>query len=300
MKRMVRNDRADGFSLIELMISILILMPIMGAAMSLFSVGVQQQASEQSSIEATQEARTGFELMTTEIAQAGSHGDRSAVLSMNVPASTAVQTVTVSSTTGITAGDFVDVDTGANHEIVEITGVTSTTLSGIFRTAHVQNKPVRLFALPYLTGVVPPAGMAANSTVEVTTLRLFGDINGDSTVQYVEYIYDSNSNQITRSITPITQAEKNPALPIMSNVKPNSVRFALRTDGLGAVTSVDLALTTQSSWKTGSQYQESQLSSKVVIPCAVSGSVLLYEIRRYGGVDRLPPTPSKVTTWTSL
>ena len=296
----VQVKSAEGYSLIELMVSILILLPIMGAAMSLFSVGVEQQASEQSSIEATQDARTGFELMTVEIAQAGSHGDRSTVLSAAVGGSTGVQTIAVNSTAGITAGDFVEVDTGANLETIQITAVTSTTLSGIFRTSHPQNTPLRLFALPYLTGIIPPAGMAANSIADVTTLRFFGDINGDSTIQYVEYNYDAGNNQITRSITPITQANTNAALPIVRNVQPNSVRFTLYTDDLGAVTSVDIALTVQSTWQTVSQFQESQLSSRIVVPCAVAASTLLNEIRVFGGVDRLPPTPSKVTTWTGL
>jgi Tfp pilus assembly protein PilW len=298
MKFAIQTKSEDGFSLMELIVSVLILLPIMGAAVSLFSVGTNQQASEQSSIDANQEARSGLEMMASEIAQAGSHGDRSTVTTAAISTPSATpRAVSVASTAGMTVGDWVDVDIGANLESVKLTAVSSTSITGAFRVAHVSGVPIRLFALPFVTGIIPPTGMAASSSSTGTTLEFFGDICSDSNLYYVEYVYSSTNAQITRSITPITQAGKNPALPFVRNVVPNSVQFTVNTDALGVVTSVNIAMTVRNNWSTASKYQETQLSTRVLIPSALAGSVLKSELLGFGGVNKLPPTPSRVTGW---
>jgi hypothetical protein len=299
MKNSVRVKSESGFSLMELMISIAILIPVMGAAIGLFSVGARQHASEQSSIDASQEARAAFELMTTEIAQACSHPDKSTMLTAGVGTSTNPVSVAVASTAGFGVGDYVEVDTGINQETVVLTAVGTETLRAVFRIGHNAGAPVRLFALPYTDGVIRPAGMAANSSVTGPTLRFFGDINGDSTLQFVEYAYNAANNEITRSITPITQANRNPAVIFVRNVKPGSVQFTINTDKLGVVTSVNVSMAVANTVRSGSKYQEMALSSRTTVPSAITGSALLYENRRYGGFNRLPPTPSKITEWTS-
>jgi type II secretory pathway pseudopilin PulG len=297
MKYTTQAKLEAGFSVIELLVSMLILVPVMAAAIAVFSVGANQQSAERSSLDANQEARSAFEMMTREIAQAGSHGDASTTLTSAVAASTNAQATPVNSASGFTVGDYVDVDTGVNHELVQITDVSGNSISGIFRTAHASGVPVRLFALPYTTGMIPPAGMGANSSRTVTQVKFFGDIYSDSTLNYVEYAYDSYNMQITRSATPVTQATKNPAIPFVRNIKPGSVNFTLYTDNMGVVTSASVALTVQNTWKTGTKFQESQLSSRVVIPSAVAGSALWFESERFGGVDRLPGTPAHVISW---
>jgi Tfp pilus assembly protein PilW len=288
----------NGVSVVELLVSMCVLIPVIGAAMGLFSVGAKQHSSEQGSISANQEIRAAFEMMTTEIAQAGSHGDRNTTLTAAVTSSASAQAVTVDSTTGFTAGDYVDVDTGTSREKAQLTAVGANTLSAPFRTAHAAGAPVRLFALPFMGGVIPPSGVGAHSTSSGSTLRFFGDINSDSTVQYVEYIYDATNRQITRSITPITQTSLNQAVAIVQNIKPNSASFTVTTDNLGIVISVGISMTVMNSVKTGSQYEETTYASKISIPGTVAASALLYENQRYGGPNCLPPTPSNVTQWT--
>jgi Tfp pilus assembly protein PilW len=301
MKISPRMKSEKGFSLAELMVSMCILIPAMGAAVSLFSVGANQHATEQSSIDANQEARSAFEMMTTEIAQAASHGDRTTTLSVpiNTP-STAAQDATVDSTTGFTVGDYVEVvDPSGDRESVQLTAVGTGTLTGVFRATHPSGASVRLFAVPYPTGLITPAGMAANSSTTVTTIRFFGNIIGDNTVQYVEYAYDATSNQITRSITPVAQATRNEAVVFVRNVKPGSVQFTLSTDARAVATSAGIAMTVMNTVKSGSNYQETQLASRISIPSAIAASVLLDENQRFGGFNRLPPTPPKVAAWTS-
>jgi type II secretory pathway pseudopilin PulG len=302
LQTMKSNNRAtleDGFTLMELLVVLVILIPVLGAVVGVFSVAVNQHASEQSSIEANQDARGGLEMMTLEIAQAGAHGDRSTATTFAMAASTVEQAASVTSSSGFTIGDYADVGTGAENEIVKVTAVNTGSISGIFRVGHAAGAPVRLFAQPYLTGVISSAGLGADSSATTTRLKIFGDMNDDADVYYVEYDYDSANAQITRSITPITQANLNPSLPLVRNVKPNSVQFTLYTDSQSVVTSVGLSFTVQNTWITGTKNQETELSSRIGIPSAMAASALLKELQKYGGVNRLPPTPSRVTTWSN-
>ncbi len=288
----------------ELMVSMLILLPLMGAAMSLFSVGAKQQAREQGGIDVNQEARTGMEMMTREIAQAGSHRDTRTTLNAQITADSTERSYAVASTVGFHPGDWVDIDA----ESIQLTAVTSNSISGVFTQDHDSGAEVRLFAFPFVVGVIPPAGLGANGSTTVTTLRFFGDINGDVSspssdpnLSYVEYRFDSTNNQITRSMTGLDQASKSSAIPFIRNLAPNSVQFTVSTNDLGVITSVNISMTVQNYQSTvKGTNEQTQLSSRVLIPSAVAGSALEHEYRKYGGVNKLPPTPSIVTTWASL
>jgi Tfp pilus assembly protein PilW len=298
MKQNARTRQSDGFSLLEILVCLLIMIPIMGAAVKLFSVGANQHASEQNSIDSNQEARSGLEIMTLEVAQAGSHGDRATTTSGSVTGNaSAAQSLSVGSSAGFNVGDYIDVDTGADRESVKVTAVATGSISAIYRKTHTSGKPLRLFALPYRTGVVKPSSLGSNASTDVTVLKFYGDVNGDGNLAYVEYAYDANNAQINRSMTPINQSSKNAALPLITNIKPNSAQFTLQTDGQGVVTSVTVRMTIQNTVKTVSAFEETALASKIVIPSAVAASALFAENQLNGGISQLPPTPAQVTTW---
>jgi Tfp pilus assembly protein PilV len=304
MDRVVKAGPETGFSIVEILIALLIMIPVMGAAVSLFNVGTTQNAAEQSSISANQEARAALEMMTAEIAQAGSHSDRATTTTGAVSPSSAEQSVSVASTEGIKVGDWVEIDTGSKLESVKVTAVSSNSISGIFLLDHDAGVPVRLFALPFTTGIITPAGMGPGSSVTVTALRFFGVMNHDiindtSLIEYVEYVYDSANEQITRSSTPITETVQNPPLPFVRNVKPGSVQFILNTDSMGVVTSVHISMTVMSKWRTVSDFEETTMSTSVSIPSMRAASVLLAETLGYGGVNMLPPTPAQVAAWVN-
>ncbi len=301
MKHTIHTKLESGFSLMELTISMLILIPIMAAAAGMISSGANQQAAEQTSIDANQDARSALDIMTREIAQAGSHRDCSTVTTATV--NPGEPSVSVNSTEGFSVGDWMEIGTGTSSESIQITAVYSNSLHGVFGTQHDSGSPVRLYALPFLRGVIPPTGLGASSSTTVPRLRFFGDINGDVStnpaLQYVEYAYDSANNQITRSMTPLTQSTKNPAVPFIRNVTNNSVHFTVNTNELGVITSANVALTVHNTWHTGSKYQETQLSSRVLIPSAIASTALVHEANQWGGINRLPSTPAHVTTWAS-
>jgi hypothetical protein len=294
----------EGASIIEVLVTVFIMATLMGAISGMFSTAVKQYSSEQGNAAVVSDARAAIDLMSLEIAQAGSHREvpaagASPVLTLSpILSSVSAQAVAVSSSVGFEVGDWVDFSIGPNTERVQIVGVGTNALAGVFRVTHPPGVPVRLFAQPYFSGILPPAGMAANSSATATVLRFFGDINADGKVCYVEYRYDADNSRITRSSTPITAANMNPAETLIQNVKADSAQFTLYSDVNGAVTSVDVAFTVTSRIKTGSKYQETPLSAKVAAPSVVAASALSKESLLYASLNHLPPTPSKVLTWS--
>lgn len=288
----------EGFSLVEMLIALCIFLPLMIAAAELFEIGVKQKSQEQSTLEASMDATIGFEMMLTEIAQAGSHSDVSTTMQQNITGSATAQDVSVASTAGFNAGDYVDiVDSTGSSETIEIKSVGDGTLSMIILGDYTTGDDVRLFAQPYTRGFVTPSALSANTSANVTTLRFFGDVYGDGNLYYVEYVYDSDNAQITRSITRSDQGFKGAAVPLISNVKQDSARFTLHSDENGIVTSVTVSLTVENRWKNDAgQQEEIRLSSRVNAPSIEAASALYYESMRYGGVANLPSTPSFVAS----
>lgn len=289
------ENRSAGFSMVELLVSLAIMIPLVGAALLLFSTGVNQHFSEQDNSAMNQEVRTALEEMTLEIAQAGAHGYVATTTAAAITGSGAAQSLPVVNSGNFNTGDWVDVGTGSNKETVPLTAVGSTSIMGIFRASHASGIPVRLFPYPYLTGIVPPAGLGSNSSTNTTVLRFYGDINNDGTVQYVEYSYDGNT-QISRSMTPLSQTNKNAAQPFIRNIVPGTAQFTLYTDNQAAVTSVRVSLTVRSTWQ-GNGSQQSRMASRIDIPSIAAASALLTDLQQYGGVSHLPPTPPRVATW---
>ncbi len=300
MKLRKQTGLENGFSLMELMISVIILIPIMGAAISLFSVGARQQGTEQDSLDVNQEARAGLEMMVREIAQAGSRRDFITTTANSI--NTGIQTVTVNSAAGFLTGDWVRV---GGTETVKLIGVdySAKSITANFAVGHGSNSSVRLLAYPFETGIIAPPGIGSHASADVNPIRFYGDISGDPNDQklyYVEYAYDAANSRITRSMTPLTADFKNAPRPLIANIKPNSVRFTVSTDGMGLVTSVNIAFTVQSTLKSGTKYQETALSTRVVIPSTTACSLLKDELEERGGDNYLPRTPTHVSEWAGI
>jgi type II secretory pathway pseudopilin PulG len=293
-----RNRRHEGFSIVEMLVALCIFLPLMIGAAQLFEVGVKQKSREQSTLEASMDATIGFQMMLSEIAQAGSHSDISTTLQQNVSGSATAQAVSVASTAGLNPGDYIDiVDSTGSSETIEIKAVGDGTLTAIILGDYTTGDDVRLFAQPYTGGIISPTALAANASTDVTTLRFFGDIYGDGNLYYVEYAYDSNNAQITRSITRFDAGSKSAAVPLISHIQQGSAQFTLHADGNGVVSSVTASLTVENQWKNDAgQLEEIRLSSRVNAPSIEAASALYYESMHYGGVANLPSIPSFVAS----
>lgn len=238
----------SGFSLLELMISMAVLLGVTGIVMSGLLQTTHTEGTVQNRTEMHASVRSATELLQQEIGQAGRValppiGNVS--LTQNVGAS--VAPVSVSVTAGAAAGMFVGeylvVDTGAgypngisvatgspfcnltacsNQETVQVTAVnaTSNTISAIFNFSHNSGAPVAAQG-GFGTGVVPESASPYNMTngSDGTHLKLYGDINGDGNMVYVEYICDwQASGNLYRSDTASNAVQIKPKQVLLPNL----------------------------------------------------------------------------------
>src|SRR5205809_3404868 len=181
----ISTKREKGFSLIEVLISTAVLLLLVGAAVLLFGTGVEYYDTEQRTAQMNQEARNAVEIMSLEVAQAGTRRDIPTATTQAIAASAVSQSVPVVSAKGFAVGDWVLVDGGALEERVQLTAAGTNSISGIFRNAHANGASMSVLSLPYKTGIVPPAGLAANSSVTTTVLKFYGDVYDDGNLYYV-------------------------------------------------------------------------------------------------------------------
>src|SRR5512146_89726 len=118
--RILRQDFASGFSLLEMMVSVAIIVLLMSAVFPFLFQAQKKYQNNQVVSESNQSARAAMEVMTQEIGQAGFNPNfTSAKTSNNVVAvNSSAQCVTLSDINEINPGDWLEVDTGPNHELV--------------------------------------------------------------------------------------------------------------------------------------------------------------------------------------
>ncbi len=291
-----------GFSLIEALIS-MALLGIVGTGMLwLYVRSVRVYDAEHRTASMNQELRGAMATMATEISQAGSHPPASMNLTQDVTASLNPQTVTVSSTNGLNIGDWVYVDTGANEEFVQIVDIyrASGKIKAIFEEAHNNLAPVNLFAYPFPGIMIPDSQPEPNGQMFQGSLSFFGDINGDGTLQYVEYVIEPDPlnaplGRVTRSITPIDKAgnPKNPPQVLLRNLVRG--RFEVYCDDLGGITMAGIEMTVQSTEK--DKPQTTTQFMKVSAPSVAARSALMHKMIEDGVPNYLPPTPPQVIGW---
>ena len=184
---------SKGFSLLELMVSLTVMLIVSAATLSALSYSQRIFVSQQSQADMHSGLRAAFESMTQEIGQAGALNFGPQTITAAVTGSTSAQTISVSSTNGAYVGMLLTVGTGSTQEVVTITAVpSSNTISGIFKQS-------RAVGTPIVARGVFPQGVLSGSTS--TSMSLFGDINADGSLIYIQYDCDTNAGTLSRSAT---------------------------------------------------------------------------------------------------
>jgi hypothetical protein len=159
----------------------------------------------------------------------------------------------------------------------------------------------------FATGIIPPAGVANGSSA--TKLKMYGDINGDGNMVYVEYTCDpTTTHNLYRNVMAFDAASK-PALTdsqiLLSNVMDNpggTPCFTYQTEnlivqGTPFVFVLDVAITltvqTEQLDPVTRQYQKETKALLNVSPRNVFNAWSLASI---GYTDRIQSTPTSVTT----
>jgi prepilin-type N-terminal cleavage/methylation domain-containing protein len=208
----MKRKRQCGFTLIETMVALVVFMVVSGIVMSGMIQMTKVQGTVANRTQMHSGVRSATELLQQEIGQAGRISLPSAVMPVTMTGPIVVgvpplpQAVTVSSTTNMFPLMLLDVDAGQNFEVVTVTAVAPGNITAIFTKPHAAGPiPVQVSG-SFGTGIVPPAaGLPCASAgytpypgpgngSDCNTLKLYGDINGDGNIVYVEYKCDTTNN----------------------------------------------------------------------------------------------------------
>jgi prepilin-type N-terminal cleavage/methylation domain-containing protein len=237
------GSTSRGFSLLELMVSMGVVLVVAGAVVSIISFNQKNYGRTEQQSDMFENVRAVAELMAQEIGQAGLVDlPAAATLSAAVTASATAQTVAVSSTTSMYAGEILLVDTATNEEPVTIVSLTSTSINAIFANNHSSGAVIHAIGVAP-NGIVAPSSSATTSggvsCVTVPTgvtytatdgstcnvLNVWGDLNSDGTLVYVRYTCNTTTTPgtLTRSVTTITPGVNtvSTAQTLLSTLIPN-------------------------------------------------------------------------------
>lgn len=318
------NSQA-GFSMLELLVSMAIMMIVSGTVMEgVFRLTKQGQTiSNRSEMHAG--VRNATELLQQEIGQAGRVGfpNRLQLTSALTAADllTANQTVTVKAvdaagatisgavpTKSMFVGEQVVVDAGNNAETVTILSINPTwnTFTAVFTTPHAANAPVAVYG-GIRQGIIP-TNVVSGSTGSV--LKMVGDINSDGNLEYVEYSCDTTSkNLYRRTMAFDTPAASKPAITasmaLLTNVVANPDGTPCFTyqekTASGATYVVDVAITltvqTQDKDPVTGLYQTETKALLNVSPRNVFNT---WQMAGLGITSRIQPLPTTVSALKAL
>jgi len=201
------GNSESGFSLAELLVATTLLLIISGVVTSAVMQLTNSQKTIWNRTEMHGSVRSATELLQQEVGQAGRIALPGSP-TLTAALITGATTVTVSSVSGIFPSEYLLVDTGALQEIVVVNTVnaasntftisksvdyTGAALQTSFVNGHASGAPISVVG-GFQSGIVPPGGTGSSGS----TLKMFGDINGDGNMVYIAYSCDTTNNTLYR------------------------------------------------------------------------------------------------------
>lgn len=294
-----------GFSLIELMISVAILMVVSGVMFQgmLGMNRLNEVQANRSEMHAS--IRNATALLQQEVGQAGR---------VAFPAPVSLAAGVANGTNWVTvlpsvASMFVDmqlvVGNGDNQEIVTVTGVNvgANQFQAAFGLGHVAGERVEA-AGGFAEGIIPTT--RANGSTD-SVLKIVGDINGDGALVYVEYTCDWAEGRMIRNMMPFDAAVK-PDVTVeqilLDNLLPNPPNpdatvppcFSYQEQtisGLTYVTNVAI-MTTVRTHERDQMSGDFQVVTKALLNVAPRNVFQTWQIASLGYTERLQPLPASV------
>ena len=291
--------RDAGFSLPELLVSVIIMLTIFGTVTSLLIKAAETNRTVWNRTEMHSAVRGATELMQQEVGQAGLIALPGTV-TLTGAAAMGTQAVNVSSITGMFVGEQLVVGTGDQAETVTLSAVGGGTMTATFTLPHAAGAPVQAIG-GFPSGIVPP-GMTNGSTGSI--LKLYGDVNSDGTMVYVEYTCDTANGRLYRNVTGFAAMIKPPlaqALVLLSNItaNPNGTPcFTYQTATVGANTYVlDVAITlsvrTQERDPVTGQFQT---ETKTLLNVSPRNVFNVWTLASIGETNRIQPMPASIAS----
>lgn len=310
---------ARGFSLIELLVATGVLMIVS----SMVTSGLLQMTRGQQTLNNRTQMHSGVrsatELLQQEIGQAG----RITVPTPITLATAGVQnspTVTLSSVDGLFVGELLMI-AGKTSETIQITDINPATKqitavhvssNGVVTNNLQASHSLGAAVIPvggFGTGVVPPApplGTYTNGS-SGSVLKLYGDVNGDGNLVYVEYVCDTTATHaLYRNMMPWTSAVKPPLTvenTLLTNIEanppqtaggPNLPCFQYQMDISGTYV-LDVAVTlTVKSQQVDAITKKSQLETKALLNISPRNVISTWQAAG-GNQNRVQPMPTNIS-----
>src|SRR5713226_5805375 len=215
------------------MVSLLILVTVSAIVMSGMVQLTKAQGTVANRTQMHSSVRSATELLEQEIGQAGLISLPPPVpgtpwvmqTAVNVPLDTqvTVNNVKFNLATSLFDNEKLVVDLGLNQETVTlicpVPGTCTNAWTVTFSNSHAANVPIAA-AGAFAGGIVPPTTPNGSSA---TVLKLYGDINGDGNMLYIEYTCDIPNNTLWRNQMPFDQGAKTTTnkLALLSNIQQN-------------------------------------------------------------------------------
>jgi hypothetical protein len=281
------------------MVAMLVLMVVSGTVIK----GVMNMATLHNTIMNRTDMHSGVrnatQLLSQEVGQAGRVSLPAAVTLTNATVIGATL-ATVSSATDMFVGEQILVDAGANSETVTITAIAANVLTtSAMGSAHAGGVPIAVTG-GFAAGVVPTS--TANGST-ATKLKIFGDINGNGSMVYVEYWCDTANGRLYRNSVPFTAGAK-PAytvdMVLIDNILANpggTACFTYQTQPAGGVDYVtDVAITlTVRTQNRDVNTNDFQTESKALLNVSPRNVFNVWQLAGLGVTNRVQPTPASVT-----
>ena len=292
------TDRSQaGFSLVEALIAVSVLLLLFSAATN----GLNQTAILSKTVgnrtEMHGSVRGATELMQQEIGQAGRIALPGAI-ALSAGVLKGLNPATLTTSAGLYTGANVVIGTGNQEETVKLTAVAGNVVTGIFIKDHVAGEPVQVFG-GFGTGVVPPS-MANGSTG--TVLKLYGDVNDDGQMLYIEYTCDTAANLLYRNVMAWdapAKPVKTPEMVLLNNIIPNPGNapcFTYQTEVVSGNTyvigvAVTLSVRSQQKDHFSKTFQQ---ATKTLLNVSPRNIFLVWSMVSVGVTNRLQPMPPSV------
>jgi prepilin-type N-terminal cleavage/methylation domain-containing protein len=315
-----RSER--GFTMIETLIAMLLLLIVMGGVMESMLQFSRTQTTVWNRANMHGAVRGATELLQQEVGQAGRVALPSILTTSSSVLAPMFSSVSVSSTSGMFVGEYVVVDTGSSEETVAVSAVDSgTSFSATFALAHASNVPVDVRG-GFASGVVPCANQASCPGSSVTTgfahgstssvLKIYGDLNDDGVMKYVEYVCDTVGGNLYRNMMSFASPTKSPVSAsqvLLSNIlrdsdtalqnarQPGSACFFTydqkTVNGVTFVVNVAVSLTTKTQVK-DPVTSLFQTETKALLNVAPRNVFDAWQLASIGASTRIQPMPSSV------
>jgi prepilin-type N-terminal cleavage/methylation domain-containing protein len=319
------HSNESGFSLPELLIAMTIMLIISGAAVTALMKMTAPQATIWNRTQMHSGIRGATEVLQQEVGQAGRIAlPISATTALpytvtmgNVNANpTTAQSVNIDTTMpsslgdktkGMFIGQLLTVDTGDNQETITLEApLTASQITAKFTKTHASNVPVLALGA-FGSGIVPPAASPVNypNGSTDTVLKLYGDINADGNMVYIEYTCDTTTtHNLYRNSMPWNQTTK-PAVGaaqiLLSNIiaNPNGTPcFTYQVSDLVGTNRyvIDVAITlTVETQVIDPVTKQKQTETKALLNVSPRNTYNAWQMASLGLSSRIQPMPPSIT-----